>query len=107
MNWRVCSSTISRFDHQVHMDGPCRQLGDPRHQVRKEQEAGGETGVRDVDVMEVDVGLDALQVALQIGEIGRPQRELAEQPVARQGGDGGTAGEGFAGHDATRLRMFE
>ena len=49
----------------------------------KNRKAGRETAVRDVDVMEIDVGLDAVEVALEIGEIGRPEREFGEQPVAR------------------------
>ena len=80
------------LDHQMDVDRTAGQRGEPGDEIGEEQEGRREDAVGDVDVQEVGVRLDAGEVALEIGEVGRPERELSEQPVARQVGEGAHAG---------------
>src|SRR4051812_39733844 len=70
------------------MNRALRELGDSGDEVGEEEEGRREDAVGDVDVQEVGEGLDAGEVALEVGEVGRPERELAEEPVpGKLGGD--------------------
>ena len=71
------------LDHQVHVDRPPGQRPDARHLVREEQERWREAAVGHVDMVDVGEVGGALQVGREIAQIGRPQRELAQQAVAR------------------------
>ena len=70
--------------HEVHVQRQRRRLAHRRHQIGKEQEGRREMPVRDVDMQDVGMRTDTVEVVLQPDEVGRPERELADQPVARQ-----------------------
>ena len=87
------------FHHQVHVDRPPGQRPDARHLVGEEQERRREAAIGHVDMVEVGEGLGTPQVGREIAQVGRPQRELAQQTVARQVGEP-LAGRGLGlGHE--------
>ena len=53
----------------------------PRDLIWEEQERRGEMSVGDVDMQHVGMPLDARDVVRQPDQVGRPQRELAEEPA--------------------------
>ncbi len=57
----------------MHMDRFCRQLGDAGDEIGKEQEAGCEARVGNVDMVEIDIGFDAVKVAFHICKICGPE----------------------------------
>ena len=73
--------------HEVDMDRPLRQGADARDQVGEEQEGRGEVAIRHIDVVMSACGIGPREIRLQVAEVGRPQRELANEPVGRQGRD--------------------
>ena len=58
--YEVLDKGRGALDHQVNVKWPLRERTQGAHQVRKEQQAGGEVGVGDVEVKRVGEWLHAL-----------------------------------------------
>ncbi len=84
--------------HEMEVQRLRGQGADPCHLVGEEEERGREAAVRDVDMVEVGVGLRAPDVAFEIGEVGGPERVFAEHALARQGGEPACRGLGLGRH---------
>ena len=67
--------------HQMHVDRARRDLPDTRDQIGKKQHRRREVAIGDVDVENIDIGIDPGEIVGEAQQIRRPDGKFADQSI--------------------------